>query len=302
MGLEAVMPPVLGGAARGVPELVGLRTRARIARFRLHVPATIPEALAMKARYPNAWFMAGGIDVANRLKTGAAVDDVIYLGKIASLHGVRLSEAGAVIGSTVTHDDIATSSVIKEACGGLAHIWGLIANPRIRFKGTLGGNLMAAEPGYEAAVLLAAADAKLSFADSTTATILTMDQFLTGPAAASGLLESVTIPNDGSRRFVYDRSLKGIAGVAVSASIVGGKVRNARAAVSWAYPRPVAKAVSIPEGTAASDLDAFAGDAAAVWCRDLPVPVGDHLASSAYRRRMIEVKLRRGLAALGAAS
>ena len=56
----------------------------------------------------------------------------------------------------------------------------------------------------------------------------------------------------------------------------------------------------LADGETLDDLlpEAFAGDAAEAWCRDLPTPIGDHLASSAYRRRMIEVKLRRGLAAL----
>jgi carbon-monoxide dehydrogenase medium subunit len=260
------------------------------------VPTSVAEALTFKSQYPDAWFMAGGIDVANRLKSGAPVEDVIYLGKIAPLRSLRLSDAGVVIGSNVTHDDIAISALVKDACGGLARVWGLIANPRIRFKGTVGGNLMAAEPGYEAAALLAAADAKLAFAGPTAPT--TMDQFLASPASATGLLESVTVSGDGSRCFIYDRSLKGVAGVVVSACIAGGKVSGARAAITWAYPRPVAKLISIPDGTAVADLSAFAGDAAVAWCRDLSAPLGDHLASSVYRRRMIEVKLRRGLAAL----
>ncbi|HEX9466267.1 MAG TPA: FAD binding domain-containing protein [Alphaproteobacteria bacterium] len=300
MGVKANVLPVAEAATPPAAELVGLRTRARIPRFRLHVPATAAEAVALKLRHPLAWYMAGGIDVVNRMKTGVAVDDLIYLAKIPSLKSIAAAEGGIAIGSGATHDEVATSPLVKDGCGGLAAVWARIANPRIRFKGTVGGNIMAAEPGYEAAALLAAADARLRFVGAAGATSLSVDQYL-GAGHGLGpetLLDSILILAAPERRFIYDRTLKGIAGVVLSAIVSKGRAHDVRVAVSWAYPRPWTKPIKLSGPIDASGLDASAAELTAAWCADLPPPVSDHLASGAYRRRMIEVKLRRGLQAL----
>jgi aerobic carbon-monoxide dehydrogenase medium subunit len=281
-------------------ELVGLRSRARIPRFQLLEPLTVAEAMAAKRHDPTAVFMAGGIDVVNRMKAGIPVGTVIHLGRIAGLHSIQRVDGGIAIGAAVTHDAIATSALVKESCGGLAALWGRIANPRIRFKGTVGGNLMAAEPGYEAASLLAAAGAELRFAGVSTGQrrVLDVDQLPSVSDLGDTLLESVLVPAEPARRFVYDRSLKGVAGVVVSGVVLDGQVSGLRAAISWAYQRPVCAPISFSRPVAAGDLADSAGEIAAAWCGDLPAPVSDHLASAGYRQRIIAIKLRRGLQAL----
>lgn len=286
-----------GRAIASASELVGLRTRARIPPFELHEPATVADAVAEKQRNPGAVFMAGGIDLINRMKAGSNIASVIHIGRVAALRTIDRAAETITLGAAVTHDEIATSAVLREHCPGLAALWGRIANPRIRFKGTVGGNLMAREPGYEAGALLAAAEARLRFAGSGQDTIIALEQF---PAATTAdlLLAGVMVPVQPARRFVYDRSLKGIAGVVVSGTVTDGRVGALRAAISWAYPHVVSKPIPLTGAASARDLAAAAEEIAAAWCGDLPPPIADHLASSAYRRRIVEVRLRRGLQAL----
>ena len=52
------------------------RSRKLIPEFRLHRPRSAAEAVAMKAAAgPGAVYMAGGIDVVNRMKSGLQVTD-----------------------------------------------------------------------------------------------------------------------------------------------------------------------------------------------------------------------------------
>ena len=66
------------------------RSRKLIPEFRLHRPRSAADAVAIKAAAgPRAVYMAGGIDVVNRMKSGLPVTDVIHLGFIAGLDGIE---------------------------------------------------------------------------------------------------------------------------------------------------------------------------------------------------------------------
>jgi CO/xanthine dehydrogenase FAD-binding subunit len=107
------------------------------------------------------------------------------------------------------------------------------------------------------------------------------------------LLEAVEVPCNATTRLEYDRSLKGIAGVVLALSVDGNTVRGGRAAVTWAYRGLCCRDLQL-EGPLAGIFQT-AGAVARDWTAALPEPVSDHLASGKYRRRIIEVQLRRAL-------
>ena len=126
------------------------RSRKRISSFRLHRPANGADANRLLADYPSARVVAGGIDVVNRLKCGETIEDVVSIGHLSSLRQINFAENEILhVGAVCTHHDLATSAVVRRAIPALASQWGRIANPRIRFRGTVGGNLMARHPDYE---------------------------------------------------------------------------------------------------------------------------------------------------------
>ena len=58
----------------------------------------------MRAEAGNgAVFMAGGIDLVNRMKFGEPVAEVIYLGGVAGLDAIAETEDALHLGSLVTH-------------------------------------------------------------------------------------------------------------------------------------------------------------------------------------------------------
>lgn len=243
---------------------------------------------------PGAVFMAGGIDVVNRMKFGAPVSDVIYLGGIGGLDGIDADGTELRLGSLVTHDRLATSPVVRASLPGLAETWCEIANIRIRCKGTIGGNVMAADPAYDFALAAAAAGARLEFVgpDGGATTI---------PAAAPnstdglGLLSALIFPRTASCRLIFDRSLRPIVTLAIGLYFNDQAIVGGRLAIGCAYRQPLAVDLPLPEPLSPHGLAVRAPSLAEAIVACLPEPITDHHATGAYRRRMICVLLRRKL-------
>src|SRR5471032_2449782 len=141
--------------------LVGLRSRKHIPSFELVRPAGVEEACRALAMPGRSVVMAGGLDLIDRLKGGESVDRIIHLAGVRELSGVRRDGDSIAIGALTTHAQLADSTVLAGLLPDWPAIWRAIANPRVRFAGTLGGNLMSAAPHYDAwpALLALGADA-----------------------------------------------------------------------------------------------------------------------------------------------
>jgi aerobic carbon-monoxide dehydrogenase medium subunit len=273
------------------------RSRKRIAPFRLHVPSTVAEAAALLGERKGARVIAGGIDVINRMKGGERLGDAVFVGRLESLRRIAVSGSVLHIGAGCTHHELAASSIATGALPALCSTWGTIAHQRIRFKGTVGGNLMAKEYSYEGAPILAAAGAELDFVIAGgTRTISCLDYFTTPLPDAEWLLAAIRVPCGQELRLIYDRSLKGVAGVVLALRLAGDLVESVRAAVTWAY-RDL-HCADLPASALAS-LRSLAGPLASTYAAALPEPITDHIASGSYRRRIIEVQLRRALERAG---
>jgi carbon-monoxide dehydrogenase medium subunit len=277
--------------------LAGHRSRKLIPEFRLHRPRSATEAVALKAAAgPGAVFMAGGIDVVNRMKFGVPVTEVIHLGRLDGLDRIEEWEGELHLGALVTHDRLATSPHIGARLPSLAQTWPDVANIRIRCKGTIGGNIMAGDPSYDFALAAVAADAQLHF--------LSLDGGTTVLAAAGGatqhvgLLTAIVFPFVSTLRLLFDRSLRPIVTLALGLDLAGGRITGGRAAIGCAYPALVAAKLPFDEPLLPAELVRRAAPLAQAVAAELPEPLGDHYGSSGYRRRMIELLLRRNLGAV----
>ncbi|MEL7207417.1 MAG: FAD binding domain-containing protein, partial [Actinomycetota bacterium] len=136
------------------------RGHAAIAPFALSRPT--PVAAALDRLGAGATAHAGGVDVVAALRNGARVDELVHLGGIEQLQTIGVDPDGGLhIGAGVTHHRMETDPNIVETRPDLAAAWRTVGNARIRRAGTVGGNLLAFDPGYDAAPILAAAGARL---------------------------------------------------------------------------------------------------------------------------------------------
>jgi aerobic carbon-monoxide dehydrogenase medium subunit len=237
--------------------------------------------------------MAGGIDVLSRMKFGAPVTEVIHLGRLTGLDRIEEQEGALQLGALVTHDRLATAPQVAARLPSLAQTWPDVANIRIRCKGTIGGNIMAGDSTYDFALAAMAAEAQLHFLspDGSTAVIAAVD----GLANQVGLLTAIVFPTGTTVRLLFDRSLRPIVTLALGLDFVDGRITGGRAAIGCAYPMLVAAKLPLDEPLPPADLAHHAAPLAQVVAAELPEPLGDHHGSSGYRRRMIEVLLRRNL-------
>jgi len=269
------------------------RSRKLIPDFRLHRPRSATEAVALKAAAgAGAVFMAGGIDVVNRMKFGAPVAEVIHLGRVDGLDRIEDQEGGLRLGALVTHDRLVTSPQVRMRLPSLAQTWPDVANIRIRCKGTIGGNIMAGDPSYDFALAAMAAEAQLHFLSLDGSTVLAAAD---GMAKQVGLLTAIVFPFGSTLRLLFDRSLRPIVSLALGLDSADGRSTGGRAAIGCAYPEPVAAKLPFDEPLPLVELACRAAPLAQAVAAALPQPLGDHHGSSGYRRRTIEVLLRRNL-------
>ncbi len=124
--------------------------------FQYHRPQSVADAAKAIAAASDGKLMAGGMTLIPTLKQRLArPSDVVDLGRVAELRGIKRDGNAIVIGAMTKHDEVASSDVVKSAIPGLAHLAGMIGDPQVRNRGTLGGSIANNDPAadYPAAVL-----------------------------------------------------------------------------------------------------------------------------------------------------
>src|SRR3979490_2620380 len=109
--------------------------------FKYHRPATVREAANLLIKNEDAKVIAGGHTLLPVMKQRlASPPPLIDLSHIDGLHGREMKGTSLVIGATAKHADVATSAIVGEAIPALAELAGMIGDPAVRNKGTIGGS------------------------------------------------------------------------------------------------------------------------------------------------------------------
>jgi carbon-monoxide dehydrogenase medium subunit len=235
--------------------------------------------------------MAGGMTLIPTLKQRLArPSDVVDLGKIAELAGIKQEGSTLVIGAMTRHADVANSDLVKKVNPALGHLAGLIGDPAVRNRGTIGGSIANNDPAadYPGAVV------------GLGATVTTNKRKIAGDDFFTGMFETALEPNEiitsvsfpsadkaAYTKFPNPASRYAIVGVFVAKSGAGVRV-----AVTGAGPC-VFRVPDMEQALAKS----FTVDA----IKDVKVPASnlnsDIHASSEYRAHLINVMARRAVAA-----
>jgi carbon-monoxide dehydrogenase medium subunit len=85
----------------------------------------------------------------------AAPPHIVDLTRIEGLNGIEMKGRSLVIGATTKHAEVADSVTVREAIPALAELAGVIGDPAVRHKGTIGGSIANNDPtaDYPAACL-----------------------------------------------------------------------------------------------------------------------------------------------------
>ncbi len=124
--------------------------------FKYHRPGTIRQAANLLAKNPEAKIMAGGHSLLPVMKLRLAKpSDIIDIGRVEGMNTIELKGRSIVIGALARHIEVANSKTVKDALPALAEVAGMIGDPAVRHRGTLGGSLANNDPNadYPAVVL-----------------------------------------------------------------------------------------------------------------------------------------------------
>ena len=259
--------------------------------FDYHRPETLEAASAALAAAADGQVLAGGQTLIPTLKQRLAnPSDVIDLGGIAGLGGVRREGDAIVVGAMTRHADIASTAEVRNAIPALAALADGIGDPQVRNAGTIGGSIANADPAadYPAAVVGLGATVR------TGRRTIAGDDFFTGlfeTALEEGeIVLSVSFPVP--RRAAYAKFPNPASRYAVVGVMVAETGNGVRVAVTGAGGH-VFRMGAMESALGAS----FTPEA----IRDVPVsPDGlneDIHASAEYRAHLVGVMARRAVAA-----
>jgi len=123
--------------------------------FEYHRPGSTKDALAL-GKKEEGRYLAGGQSLVQAMKLRlSSPSDLIDLGTIKELVGIKVSGGAVEIGAMTHHADVAGSKDVQKAIPALAALAGIIGDRQVRHMGTLGGSLANSDPAadYPAAVL-----------------------------------------------------------------------------------------------------------------------------------------------------
>lgn len=120
-------------------------------RFEYHAPQTVGEAVALLGQLgPDAKLLAGGHSLLPMMKLRfAQPEHLIDINRIPELKGIREEGNTVVIGAMTVENDLITSPILQAKVPLLCEAAKLIADPQVRNRGTIGGDIAHGDPGND---------------------------------------------------------------------------------------------------------------------------------------------------------
>jgi CO/xanthine dehydrogenase FAD-binding subunit len=275
------------------------------------VPASLDEALSMLEEYKGeARVIAGGTDLVPQLKNRErTVKCLVDVSRLPELKGIHRQDGVIRIGAAVTHQKLASSRLLREQASALAEGAAAVGSPQIRHMGTVGGNVVNAQPAADTAIPLLALDAEAEIASPGGARRESLEALYLRPGeskvdASSEILLALRFPatgqNQGSAftRLAKRRSLSLPilnAAVVVHLNGDGRTMEDVRLALGPVSLTPF-RARQAEAALRGQPYDEAVVDSALEIASQEAQPRTNPLRGSAdYRRDMVRVLLRRAL-------
>jgi carbon-monoxide dehydrogenase medium subunit len=155
--------------------------------FEYHAPQSIPDALGLLEQFGDeAKLLAGGHSLLPMMKMRfAQPGHLIDLGRIRELKGIREDAGTLRIGAMTTENEIIWSKLLQDRCPLLVEGARLIADPQVRYKGTIGGDVSHGDPGNDHPALMLVLDASFVLKSSSGERVVPADGFFVGTYATA---------------------------------------------------------------------------------------------------------------------
>ena len=277
------------------------------APFEYHRPDTLEEALQLLAEHgEDAKVLAGGQSLIPLMKLRfAAPARLIDVNRIPGLDAIEETEGFLRIGALVRHNTLAASGVIKERYPTIAAAAPMISDPIVRNLGTIGGSLAHADPSGDLGSVMLALGATVVVRSSDGEREIAAADLAEGPfqssIAADELLTEIRVPSPGPRSggtyLKLERKVGDFATVAAAIYLTLengsiGKAGIGLTSVGLTNLKADAAEAALVGASPREDAWAEAGRLAA----EAAQPATDIRGSADYKRHVVDVYVRRGLA------
>jgi len=279
--------------------------------FSYHRPRSVAEATGLLAQHVDtARILAGGQSLIPMMKLRlAAPEHLIDIAAVAELKGIERKGDTLRIGAMTTQHELIASGLIAETVPIIRETSLLVADPQVRYLGTLGGNLANGDPGNDMPAVMLCLDASYRLLGRGGERVVKARDFYQGTYATAltdaEILASIDIPiPPAGHGFAYEKLKRKIGDYATAAAGViltaaGGKIGSCAIGLSNLADTPV-YAQAAAAAVLGRSLDAATIAAAVKAARALMAPAADTRGSVEYRTYvggvMVERALKRALA------
>jgi len=279
------------------------------ASFDYEVAESVDDALRLLGSDPDAKLIAGGHSLVPALKLRIARPSrLVDIGRLSDLAYVRDEGEQLAIGALTRHKAVRDDPLLQEHCPIVSTTAGMIGDPQVRHRGTIGGSLAHGDPASDLPAVMLALGAELVVRGSVQASAGAANERVI-PAAAffTGVFETALQPGEmlveirvpklvdwtGWSYLKFRRRAQDWATVGVAALVrrEDGGVVAASVALTNMGGTPL-RATAVEEAIAGG---ASSADAAA-HAADGTTPSGDTAASAEFRSHLARVLTGRALA------
>jgi aerobic carbon-monoxide dehydrogenase medium subunit len=275
--------------------------------FAYHRPSSVKEAIGLLAQFgDDGRALAGGHSLIPMMKLRLATPaNLVDLAGVAELKGVRVDGNDIVIGAMTTQHELMASEVLGAKLPILRETSAQVADPQVRYVGTLGGNVANGDPGNDMPAVMMCLNATYHVMGKNGERRVPARQFYQGTYVTAlqpgDVLTAIRIPvpPDG-HGYAYEKLKRKIGDYATAAAAVvltlsGGKVASCSIGLTNVAETPLwaEEAAKILIG---STLDAATLKKAVAAAEAITAPAEDARGPAQYRTKMAGVMLSRALA------
>ena len=266
------------------------------AGFEYHRPADIASALSLLQTHGDeARVIAGGHSLIPMMKLRMAdLSHLIDLQDIDGLKGITIADDIVSIGAMTTQNELITNDELARRIPILREAALLIADPQVRYVGTVGGNVANGDPGNDMPGLMQCLGAVYTLEGPDGARAVAARDFYEAAYFTARedeeILTQITIPVPSMSGYAYEKQKRKIGDYATAAAAVMIGGGNASVAMTNLSDTPIYSAEA-SDALAKGDVDGCV--AAALDAID---PQEDMRGPIAFKKHVAEVILRRAIA------
>jgi carbon-monoxide dehydrogenase medium subunit len=272
------------------------------APFDYEVAESVEHAISLLGSRDDTKALAGGHSLLPLLRLRLARPSLLVdVGRLDDLSYVRDAGDSIAIGALTRHHDVVNAPLLQEHNPLVSYAAGLIGDPQVRHRGTIGGSLAHGDPASDLPAVALALDCEIDIAGPGGVRTVPASEFFLGvfqtAVGADELVTEVRVPKlSGDHGWSYLKFRRrsqdwATVGVAAVAKRSNGGVEGAAISLVSMGATPLRAAAAEAAWNAGEDPGAVAADGTD--------PPSDTNGSADYRRHLVQVLVRRAVEEAG---